>query len=125
MPSLMGLGYAGKSFFAVYVLLRRMAEKQSVLYSDGYGRTYHIDEDGVHMARTNDIHLDDHFGHLPSAWSLVNASDEQPIPFSVTRLLPLYFVFGSPPFRRFKGLLNHYAHEWIMAPWSAEELHCL
>ena len=116
---------AGKSYFAVIILLKCMAKGVTVMYTDALGSTFLVDDNGIREMPTNSIHYDHDLGGSPTPWSLVDSGDNQPIPISVTRALPFSFVFASPRLDRFKALLNRGARKWIMTGWSDKELYQL
>ena len=123
MRLLMVRGRAGKSYFAVFVLVNCLSKKQPVLYSSWLGNTFLFDEDGVCEKRTDDIDAADDFDRA-DLWSLVDTPGEGPIPLHIT-LEHFFLVFTSPPFRRFNTLLDHGASRWVMALWSDRELQSL
>ena len=114
-------GFAGKSYFGIYVLIRCLSEKRTVLYTNSYGRSLLFDEDGIHEKDVKDVHEVRDFVGIDGMWSLVDPSDKE-IPPRVSSALPFYFVFASPQFELFKELIKRGACQWVMTVWSETEL---
>ncbi|KAI0801533.1 hypothetical protein C8Q74DRAFT_1215090 [Fomes fomentarius] len=121
----------GKSYFAVYVLLRRLTDKEPTLFSTSSGTTFLFDVSGVRKRPSKTIDASDVFELLglkdedeARIWSLIDPGRKvEPIRNRLTNFGFFYAVFASPNETRYKDLLNKDgAPLWIMSPWEISEL---
>ena len=73
---------ADKSYFAVFVLVKWLSKKQSVIYNNLSGDTFLFDEAGVCQMRTDDFNASRDFG-TADFWSLVDIPDTRTISFPI------------------------------------------
>ncbi|KAI0801466.1 hypothetical protein C8Q74DRAFT_1365064 [Fomes fomentarius] len=116
----------GKSYFAVYVLLRRLADRQPTLFSASNETTFLFDESGVRETPSPTVRAHHVFELLgkaePRLWSLIDPGPKvEPISPCITQAF-FYVVFASPNGKRYKHLTARGATLWIMSSWELSDL---
>ena len=127
----MNRGSTGKSFFAIYVLLRRLQAGQPTLFSTTAHRTYLFDQSGIRRIHSQSVDAADvlQLTRRPSdealsVWSLIDPTARmEPVDACLATCMFFYVVFTPPERTRFKHLITHYeAETWIMSTWTDGEL---
>ena len=125
-PSILSIG---KSYFAVYALLRRLAAGLPVMFSNKHGFTYWFHEQGLWRLPTESFAPDDlsliSYDPAYRVWSLVDPPDEkQPLKGHLFSDVGIFYaVFASPDNARFKNLVEKDdACLWLLSPWDNNEL---
>ncbi len=122
----------GKSYISVYVLLRRLADKQTTLFSTCESTTFLFDESGVRQKPSSTIRafeicaseLDFELGS--QIWSLIDPSPKETyISMCLIYVSFFYAMFFPPDRKRYKYMLKKHAAQWIMSPWGVSELFAL
>ena len=119
----------GKSYFVVYVLLRRLSAKRPVIFNSHYGVTYWFQESGVSEKKTASIvprDLDPTVFRPDEQclWSLIDPPiKKEPIEGPIIDHRLFYAISASPDITRFKHLYR--APRWLLSPWTVEELSVL
>ena len=122
----------GKSYFAVYALLRRLAAGHSVMFNNKHEETYLFQEQGVWMRPTTSIQHRDllriPYDPAHRVWALFDPSNKkEAIGGPLTSNKKVFFaIFASPDPARFKDLVeNDGAYRWLLSPWDDNELRYL
>ncbi|KAK2462414.1 hypothetical protein APHAL10511_005720 [Amanita phalloides] len=123
----------GKSYFAVYALLRRMMEAKTTLFTSSSGSSYLFHETGIGLKDKAQVRIK----HLPDAgvndptsrvWSLIDgAADRSPEVSMLTDVVTLFVLITcSPKEERYKEWKKQNGGLWwVMNPWTKEELRAL
>ncbi|KAK2465766.1 hypothetical protein APHAL10511_002310 [Amanita phalloides] len=122
----------GKSYFAVYALLRRMTEAKTTLFTTSSGFSYLFHETGIRrkikaLVMPDDLPDEGVNDRTSRAWSLIDgAADRSPEVSTLTRARLFVLITCSPKEERYKEWRKQTGGlRWVMNPWSKEELHAL
>lgn len=118
----------GKSYFAVYVLLMRLASGNEVMFNNKAGMTYWFHRQCVWRRATVSIKAEDldsiTYNPAQRVWSLFDPPNgKKPIDNTLINSARIFYaVFASPDATRFTYLAKEHALRWLLSPWDNYEL---
>ena len=119
----------GKSYSALFIVLRRMADKRAVAFTSVDASTFLFDSSGIwHKSSSSVDPMEDFPPVITNThrfWSLVDFESTPARRDSQAHVISertFYIIVSSPDWPHLDNFIKRGALRWVMSPWTDEEL---
>ncbi|KAI0735932.1 hypothetical protein C8Q76DRAFT_690425 [Earliella scabrosa] len=124
-----GIARTGKSYSALFIVLRRMADKRAVAFTSVDASTFLFDSSGIWRKSSSSVDPMEDFPPVITnthrIWSLVDFESTPARRDSQAHVISertFYIIVSSPDWPHLDNFIKRGALRWVMSPWTDEEL---